>query len=521
MTRASGTSSPKRRNDPNSDQPIPASTPAVANPGHMRLRRRLISTTITQPKVVDMRCRTGVASVVEGRAAGARPSVTQEWIAVADLVHSKRRLARPNDRQHRQLMSSISTFGFLSPLVISANNEIIVGEKRLAAAVELGLTRLPVVRASHLSEAQIREYRVADNRLNELRVWDPDTLRVELAEIVIIDPDISIEAMGFEIAEFDVALKLGDDGADPDDVVAEPPEAPLSRTGDVWEVDGHQIACGDARDAACLANLLGDQRATCVFADGPYNCPIDGHVGGKGAIKHPEFLMGSGELSEDEFQGFQTDWISAAADVTTAGGLLYFASDWRALETVFIAGRAAGLELLNLAVWQKQAGLGSFYRSAHELFPIWRKPGAGHRNNIRLGANGRHRSNCWSYPGAAGFGSTRDALRWHPTPKPVALVMDILLDCTQRGDLILDPFSGSGTTLIAAQRTGRRARVLDLDPRYVDVALHRYREIFGHEARLRGSGLSLDDLATGRKREEASGHNAGVRTRRRIVAGGV
>jgi DNA modification methylase len=504
MKRSTGLSSRMGRNSAalSSVRPADAEPPVPSAGKASRTRRRGVPSVDTRPPsaAAGTGVDTGASSEHDAREA---PAISLEWIATADLIHSKRRLAKANDRQHRQLMSSISTFGFLAPLVISADNEVVVGEKRLAAAAELGLARLPVVRASKLTPSQIRQYRIADNRLNELREWDPDALKEELGEIVILDPDISIEAMGFEIAEFDVALHSVDGGPDPADIVSAPPETALSCLGDVWEVDDHLIACGDARDAACLANLLGDLKAAVVFADSPFNVRVNGHVGGKGAIKHPEFVMGSGEMSAEAFQAFQTAWIAQAAAVTAAGGLLYFASDWRVLQTVFVAGQTAGLELLNLAVWQKQAGMGSFYRSAHELFPVWRKTGADHRNNILLGANGRHRSNCWSYPGAAGFGPTRDALRWHPTPKPIALVMDILLDCTKRGDVVLDPFSGSGTTLIAAQRTGRRARVLDLDPRYVDVALRRYEEIFGHAARLRGSGFTLADLAGGAVRPAA------------------
>jgi DNA modification methylase len=282
---------------------------------------------------------------------------------------------------------------------------------------------------------------------------------------------------------------------DPDDRVAAPAEEALSRLGDIWTLGEHLIGCGDARDRAFLAKLMGSETAAVVFADPPFNCRIAGHVGGKGAVRHREFVMGSGEMAEEEFQAFQSEWLSAASERAAPGALLYVASDWRALYSALTAGRAAGLELFNLAVWEKTPGMGSFYRSAHELFAIWRKGGAPHRNNVNLGSNGRYRSNRWNYPSAAGFGPARADLHLHPTVKPIALVADVLLDCTKRRDVVLDPFSGSGSTMMAAQRTGRRARVVELDPRYVDVAIRRYQARHGGEARLVGSGLTLNDLA--------------------------
>ncbi len=428
-----------------------------------------------------------------------------EWTDISALRLSDRRLSLPNDRQHRQLMSSIQTFGFISPIVATSDGEVIVGERRLAAARDLKLSTVPVICADHLSPVQIRQYRIADNRLNELRRWDPDAFRDELKDIVLIEPEVDLEALGFEMPELDMALREHDADVDPADaILPNAPTKPQSQVGDVWALGEHLLGCGDARDAGFLASLMNEEEAEVVVTDPPFNVPVNGHVGGKGAVKHSEFVMGSGEMTPEIFEAFQAEWVERASACLMPGALLYIASDWRALATVFAAGRRASLELINLAVWSKPVpAMGSFYRSAHELFPVFRKSGKTHRNNIRLGAYGRNRSNCWTYPGAAGFGAGREALHLHPTPKPIALFADILLDCTSRGGLVLDPFSGSGTTLIAAQRTGRRARVADLDPRYVDVAIERFQTVFGIEARLLGQGLTLADLKAGARRKGA------------------
>lgn len=419
-----------------------------------------------------------------------------DYVAIEALRLSKRALSQSNDRQHRQLMSSISTHGFIAPVVASESGEVIVGEKRLAAARDLGFESVPVVRAHWLTPLQIRQYRIADNKLNELRNWDADALKAELAEIIVLEPEVNIEAMGFEIAEFDGALAVVTEGADPGDVVGSPPGEPLSRPGDIWEVDGHRIGLGDARDVSFLKQVIAGVEIRCVFADPPFNRPVAGHMGGKGRIKHPEFVMASGEMTDDEFQQFQTAWMKAVAEVMMPGGLIYVASDWRALLPTLTAAQTADLEQINFCTWELAAPrMGSFYRSACEYFPIWRKPGAKARNNIMLGQTGRHRSSCWHYPGANSFGSGRATLHLHPTVKPLALVQDVLLDCTARGETVLDPFSGSGTTLIAAERTGRKARVIELDPRYVDVAVRRYQDVIGRAPRLAGTGQTLDDLA--------------------------
>lgn len=435
-----------------------------------------------------------------------------EWVTIPALRPYERALAKPNPRQHLHLVSSIRQFGFVLPIVATADGLIIVGEKRFAAAKEVGLERVPVIYAEHLTPAQIRQYRIADNKLGSLRQWDPEALRLELQEIVLLEPDeINIEAMGFDFAEFDTALCVVSDAADAADVIQPPLMKPVSRPSDIWEVDGHEIHSGSATSKAAIAAMLGGHKARVIFADGPWNVPYKNHMGGKGRIQHPEFIEARGEKTEDEFLAFQTAWMKNMKEGLIEGGLLYAAIDWRGLFVTQRAARDSGFDLINLAVWQKTTpGLGSFYRSSHELFLVLRKPGASHRNNIMLGINGRSRSNIWTHPGASSFGAARKALELHATSKPIALVADILLDASTRGELVVDPFSGSGTTLIAAQKTGRRARVMDLDPRYVDVAVRRYEQVFGSAPRLRGTGQTIHELEA--ERASQSGGQSG-RTR--------
>lgn len=436
-----------------------------------------------------------------------------KWVAITALRPYERALAKPNPRQHLHLMSSIRQFGFVLPIVATADGLIIVGEKRFAAAKEVGLERVPVIYAEHLSPVQIRQYRIADNKLGSLRQWDPEVLRLELQEIVLLEPDdINIEAMGFDFAEFDTALCVVSDEAHAADAILPPLQEVVSRAGDIWDADAHEIHTGSATSKAAIAAMLRDARPRVVFADGPWNVPYKGHMGGKGRIQHPEFVEGRGEKSEPEFLTFQTSWMTLIREALVEGGLLYAAIDWRGLFTTLQAARAAGFELINFLVWSKLpgAGLGSFYRSAHELILVLKVPGAPHVNQVMLGANGRTRANVLTYPGAASFGSGREALHLHATAKPIALVGDLLLDSSARGDLVVDPFSGSGTTLIAAQKTGRRARVMDLDPRYVDVAVRRYEQVFGRAPRLRGTGQTIHELEA--ERASQSGRQSG-RTR--------
>jgi DNA modification methylase len=293
---------------------------------------------------------------------------------------------------------------------------------------------------------------------------------------------------------------------DPDDLY--PPSSdrePISRRGDVWRLGPHCVVCGDALKADTYSAALGDEKAAMVFTDPPYNVPIAGHVSGLGTVRHREFAMASGEMSEAEFKGFLAGMMTHAAAFSADGSIHFHFIDWRHLRTLLEAGDGIYSELKNLCIWVKSnAGMGSLYRSQHELVTVFKKGSAPHCNNVELGKHGRHRSNVWEYPGANSFSPTRKSdLEAHPTVKPVAMVADAIRDVTKRGDLVLDPFLGSGTTLIAAERSGRRCAGIELDPLYVDTAIRRWMKLTGKPVVLAADGRSFDDVASERRAEIA------------------
>jgi DNA modification methylase len=267
--------------------------------------------------------------------------------------------------------------------------------------------------------------------------------------------------------------------------------APVARAGDLWILGDHRLLCGNALDADSYDQLLGTDKADMMFADPPYNVPIAGHVSGLGATRHADFAMASGELSPAEFEGFLKTALGHAANRSVDGAIHYVCIDWRHQRELLAAGDQVYSELKALCVWNKSnAGMGSLYRSKHELIFVFKVGKGAHVNNIALGRYGRHRSNVWDYVGQNAMNGTgKGKLGLHPTVKPVAMIADAMRDCSNRGGLILDPFGGAGTTLIAAERTGRRARVIELDPLYVDVSIERWQHFTGGTAINADSGL--------------------------------
>ena len=258
----------------------------------------------------------------------------------------------------------------------------------------------------------------------------------------------------------------------------------------------HRLLCGDARDKASYNRLLEGAKAEFLFTDPPYNIAIDGHVCGLGRVRHREFAMGSGEMSEAEFTAFLKAVFALLAENTVDGSIHQICMDWRHMGEMLEAGRTVYSELKNLCVWNKtNAGMGSFYRSKHELVFVWKSGTAPHTNNFELGQHGRHRSNVWDYAGVNTMRAGRlEELAMHPTVKPTALVADAIKDCSRRAGLVLDPFCGSGTILIAAERTGRKARALEIDPTYVDVAVRRWQAYTGKPAILAGPGETFETI---------------------------
>lgn len=402
----------------------------------------------------------------------------------------------------RETASAVSHLGFSVPILIDNQGNLVDGAVRLEAAKLLGLAHVPCIVVSHLSASERRLLRIAMNRLQEKGEWDLDSLKIELQELIL--EDAPIEIAGFSLPEIDQIL-LDDEivAVEQGPLVPEPDVQPVARIGDHFVLGRHEIICGDATDPRVLERLMREDQARLLLTDEPYNVKISGNVT---RCAHREFVMASGEMSDREFRAFNEAWMSACRPYLWDGALFGTFIDWRGYPTVYAAATALGMTAINLVVWVKtNAGMGSQYRSQHELLPLFKIGTAAHVNNIELGKHGRWRSNAWTYPGASSMGSdARRGLEDHPTVKPVAMLEDALLDMTNRDDIVLDPFLGSGSTLIAAEKTGRCCRGLELDQRYVDVILRRYHEITGQFGILRDTEETVSELAARRMREQDS-----------------
>ena len=393
-------------------------------------------------------------------------------------------------KQVRQIANSIRQFGFVCPILVDAERNIIAGHGRMQAARQLDMATVPVVQIDHLTPAQVKALRIADNKLTENGEWDLLLLGEAFQELSLLELDFGLEITGFELPEIDLAIQLlsEPDASEQDeaDHVPEAAETAVSKTGDLWQLSKHRLLCGSALDQAVYQALLDGALADFVFADPPYNVPIGGHVSGNGAIKHREFAMASGEMSRDEFIGFLKEVFHRLVAYSKPGSVHDLCMDWRHLVEILAAGESVYAELLNMCVWAKtNGGMGSLYRSQHELVLIFKNGKAAHCNNVQLGKFGRNRSNVWTYSGVNNFGRGTEEgnlLALHPTVKPVALVADAILDCSNRGAAVLDPFLGSGSTLIACERTGRHCRGIEIDPLYVDTAIRRWQKYTGEQA---------------------------------------
>ena len=445
--------------------------------------------------------RVALASAAHRRRNDVLPRLELSYVPLNELRTSARKLRKLDPAHVREVASSISLLGFCDPLLVGCGNELIDGEARYEAAKQLGLDRVPCVHVEHLNPDERRILRLAVNRLAEKGQWDLDTLKIEFEELILLDAPIEIT--GFSPAEIDHVI-LGDATEGLEQGPLEPDSATaVARVGDMFQLGPHRIVCGDATDPAVLARLLeGDAPGRLVLTDEPYNVKIAGNVTGG---VHREFAMASGEMTDAEFLAFNAAWMAAVLPYLCDGGVCGTFIDWRGSPTVHSAATKLGLVPLNLIVWAKtNAGMGSLYRSQHELLPLFKKGTAPHVNNVELGKRGRWRSNVWTYPGASSLGSdARRGLKDHPTVKPTAMLEDALLDLSNRGDVVVDPFLGSGSTLIAADKTGRVCRGVELDPLYVDVIVRRYDAASGEAAVLVETGETFDRLIARRSREAA------------------
>ena len=407
-------------------------------------------------------------------------------VELGHLHLPERELRKHSTEQIRKIARSIEQFGWVSPILISAGREVIAGAARVKAARSLGISTAPALQVDHLSAEQVRLYRIADNRLAEEADWNQDALRLEIGEL--IELDLNIELTGFATGEIDVLLDLDEPAdeppADPDTQVE-----PRSQQGDAYKIGDHLLICGDAL-APTTWELFADRPIDAGFVDSPYNVRIDKNVCGLGSVKHREFVQASGEMSADAFAGFLATVHERLFQSMKPGAVLFSCMDWRSIASLANAGQSAGLELINMVVWDKmRGGMGSLYRSQHELICVFKKPGGAHRNNVQLGKHGRNRTNVWAYAGMNTGGKERDELlALHPTVKPVELVADAVKDVTAHGDTVIDCFGGSGTTMLAAHNTGRKAILIELDPVYVDTIIARME---------RSTGLKAERLSLG------------------------
>lgn len=431
-------------------------------------------------------------------------SLVIEYVQANKLQPNPRNARKHSEEQLIRLQAVIRNFGFSNPVLIDECDVVIAGHGRLLAATMLGMTEVPCIRLRHLNAAQKQALAIADNKLGELSSWDAQLLSQHLTELS--DLDFEVELTGFSTAEIDVLLEpdSADDQPDPDDAVPPiDPSAPaVTRLGDKWLLGKHRLLCADALLAESYEALLGEEKADLVFSDPPYGCAINGHVSGLGKVKHREFCMG-GKMSSPDFTLFLTSALSNMARFTVDGSIHFLCIDWRRLPEILEAGSATYTELKNVCVWDKGSGsMGSLYRSQHELVLVFKNGTAPHVNNVQLGRFGRSRTNIWRHPGLNSFGPNRDEqLAMHPTCKPAQLIADAIRDCSKRGSLVLDAFGGVATTLIAAERTGRRAAVMELDPLYVDTAIRRWLKIKGTTATLASNGRSFAEVADARTDE--------------------
>jgi DNA modification methylase len=424
------------------------------------------------------------------------------WTPIGELKPNKRNARTHSKKQIRQVENSILRFGFVNPIVADESGVVIAGHARLKAAASLGLKDVPVITVPGLTEAQKRALMLADNKIASNAGWDREMLAIEIPELTsLLEVEgLDIYLTGFEVPEIDQLIAdFGESKGDPDDGFEQQSGPTVSERGALWVLGHNRLLCGNARSESDLDHLMGGEKAAMAFLDPPYNIAVSDIVG-RGKIKHREFSEGSGEQSEEEFISFLKATLGNAARISKDGSLHYICMDWRQDYALQSAARSIYPQHVNTAIWVKtNAGQGSFYRSQYEKVYVFRMGASSHLNNIELGKHGRSRSNVWTYPGVNTFRKGRmDDLRVHPTVKPVALVADAMQDCTRRRDIVLDLFCGSGTTILAAERVGRRAFGMEIDPRYVDTGVRRWQALTGKDAILAGTNMTFDELQIAR-----------------------
>lgn len=432
-----------------------------------------------------------------------------ENLKLGDIHAYKNNAKKHPESQVQQIISSITKFGFNNPILIDENNEIIAGHGRFMAAQVMNLETVPTVKLSHLTDAQKRAYRLADNKIAENGGWNKELLSLEIKDLekICLNDNFVIQDIGFNDAELDSIVNFTD--AKPinpktNTVPFIPENEIISKPGDIWQLSKHRIICGDSLNPETFAKLFENDKADMILQDPPYNVKIDGHVCGSGTIKHKEFAMASGEMTADEFTQFLMNNFALCKQYSNNGSLHYNFMDWRHVLEITTAGQNIFDKFINMCVWVKTSGgMGSLYRSQHELCFIFQNGKGSHNNNVQLGKYGRYRTNVWQYAGVNTFGKHKQDGIMHPTVKPIEMLKDAILDVSKRGDIVLDSFLGSGSTLIACQQSGRICYGIEYEPLYIDTTIRRFQNLFGIDA----INLSIDKTYNEILKEHKGGNN--------------
>lgn len=420
-----------------------------------------------------------------------------ERVLISSIRTNPRHTRKCTAAQIKRVKRSIQAFGYNVPVLVDRNGQLIAGHVRVEALRALGYTEVLAIRLEHLTPEQVEAFAIAENRLVETGEFDDAMLGLVLKDLSALDLEFSLDVTGFSMPEIDLKIDALDQVEDRDaDEEPVRPGPAVVKLGDLWTLGRHRMICGSALETQTYERLMQGDRAAMVFTDPPYGVGISGHVKANGKTTHREFVMGGAEMSSSELTTFFTTAWRLCSDHSVDGSLHYAFIDGAHLFEMLTATHAVYDRQLALCVWSKPPGMGSFYRHAHELVVVSKKGKAPHRNNIQLGKFGRNRTTVWSHSGAGTFlrsAEDGDLMAEHPTPKPTRLVVDALLDASSRGDVILEPFCGSGSTLIAAERTGRRCRAIELDPLYCDLIIRRWQRHTGDVA-LREDGVAFNTL---------------------------
>lgn len=422
---------------------------------------------------------------------GKHPSNNLQLIDINSIILKDKSLRKHSKKQIQKLKNAIMKVGYVTPIILDEKHNIIAGELRLLAAKELGFTQIPAIILENLTEEEADAIRILDNRIAEDSEWNYENLAEELEKLMKFD--MTFEDLGFDTVDYDEICLINNSdehnvhNSDKEDESWLDANVPARvNRGDLWRLGDHFVYCVDCLLVRSFDILMQGELAQIVITDPPYNCKIKGHVCGLGKTQHEEFAMASGEMTDTEFADFISNFMQNLVKFSADGSLHYMFMDWVGLNTLLTQGKKHYTELKNIAVWNKGVGgMGAMYRSQHEMIAIFKNGKAKHQNHIQLGKNGRYRTNVWAYPGIRATNPTSlELLKLHPTVKPVPMLHDILLDTSSKNDIVLDCFGGSGSTLLAAERSKRRARVIEISPRYCDVILYRWEKETGKTAKL-------------------------------------